>query len=319
MSALDLSIVVPMCNEEESLGRFFEAVVPIVRNVSEAYEIICVNDGSSDRTLELLIEARQANAAIKIVDLSRRFGKEAALRAGVDHATGSAVVPMDADLQDPPDLLPELVAKWREGYNMVVGVRTDRSSDSVAKRLTASWFYRIIGRVGGMSYQMNAGDYRLMDRKVVDTLGRFPERLRFTRGMVASFGFRQAAVPYARPKRLAGKSKFRAWRMWNFAIEGIVSFTTWPLRVWSYLGLILALLALAYTVILIVRTLVYGIDVPGYASLLSVSLFFNGVVLISLGILGEYVSRIFIEVKQRPPYLVAQTYGLDDLTVTSTG
>lgn len=313
MSALDFSIVVPMYNEEESLGGFFEAVVPIIRNVSETYEIICINDGSSDRTLELLIEARQANTAIKVIDLSRRFGKEMALKAGIDHATGSAVITMDADLQDPPDLLPKLVAKWHEGYNMVVGVRTDRSSDSVAKRLTASWFYRIIGRVGGTSYRVNAGDYRLMDRKVVDTLGRFPERLRFTRGIVASLGFRQATVPYVRPKRLAGKSKFRAWRLWNLAIEGIVSFTTWPLRIWSYLGLILALLALAYAVILVVRTLVYGIDVPGYASLLSISLFFNGVILISLGILGEYIGRIFIEVKQRPPYLVVQTYGLDDL------
>ncbi|NEP77035.1 MAG: glycosyltransferase family 2 protein [Okeania sp. SIO3B3] len=308
----ELSLVVPMYNEQEVLGTFFDAVLPIMERIGLSFEIVCVNDGSSDGTLEALRQFRQRDERIKIVDLSRNFGKESALSAGIDHAVGRGVIPMDADLQDPPEVVVDLVAKWQEGYEMVLAVRQDRSSDTAFKRFTANTFYRVIGRMSDVEIPPNAGDFRLMDRKVIDALALLPERSRFMKGMFAWLGFRQAVVYYARCPRAAGESKWKYWKLWNFALEGIVSFTSAPLKVWSYFGFATAALGIVYMFYIIAKTMLFGVDVPGYASLIVVILFFNGLTMIGLGVLGEYLSRIFNEVKQRPVYLVRERMGLEE-------
>ena len=306
-----LSLIVPVFNEGAVLGRFFERVMPIVEATAADYEIICVDDGSSDCSLAVLARAHLDNPRIKIVTLSRNFGKEAALTAGLEYAGGDAVVPLDADLQDPPELIPDLVAKWREGYDHVVAVREDRSCDSFAKRGTAHLFYRAIGRLSDVPIPAHAGDFRLLDRKVVDALRLLPERTRFMKCMFAWVGFSQATVTYARHARVAGTSKWRYWRLWNFALDGLLSSTTLPLRIWTYLGLAIALAALCYMLFIVLRTLTLGVDVPGYASLAAMLLFFSGANLIGLGTLGEYLGRVFIEVKQRPTFLVNRIVGFD--------
>jgi len=310
-AAVEVSLVVPMYNELESAGVFFEKVVPIMASVTKDFEIICVNDGSTDGTLELLREWRDREPRIRVVDLSRNFGKEPALTAGIDHARGHAVIPIDADLQDPPEMIPEMVDKWREGYDMVLALRSDRESDSWVKRTTARMFYRLMGGIAEVPIPENVGDFRLMDRRVVEALARMPERTRFMKGLFAWLGFRQAVIPYARQPGSAGTSKWRYWRLWNFAIEGIASFTTWPLRVWTYLGFGCSIFAMGYLIMLIIKTLIIGSDVPGYASLLSVILFFNGLTMIGLGIIGEYLGRVFLEVKRRPLYLVREAIGFE--------
>ena len=306
-----LSIVVPMYNEEESCQKFFDHILPIISDITESFEIICVNDGSNDTTLTYLKIARAREERIKIVNLTRNFGKDIAMTAGIDHASGDAVIPLDADLQDPPALIPELVAKWREGYDMVIAVRHDRRSDTIFKRITADFFYRIIGRLSDVPIPAHAGDFRLMDRRVIEALQRVPERTRFMKGLFAWLGFKQAFITYARPPRVAGVSKWKIWKLWNFALEGIISFTTLPLRMWTYVGLIIAFTAISYLLFIVGRTLLLGIDVPGYASLVSMLLFFSGIQMIGLGIIGEYLGRVFIEVKQRPLYLVQDTHGFD--------
>lgn len=308
----ELSIVVPMYNEEAVIDFFFQAVLPIAASVAENFEIVCVNDGSRDRTLRMLEEHRSRDPRIKIVDLSRNFGKESALSAGLDFATGRAVVPMDADLQDPPEVLQDLVAKWREGFDMVLAVRNERKTDTFLKRLTAKYFYNSIGMISDIVIPANAGDFRLLDRKVVDALKLMPERSRFMKGLFAWLGYRQATVYYARPARAAGTTKFNYWRLWNFALEGIISFSSTPLKIWSYFGFFVAALSILYMFFIIVRTLLWGIDVPGYASLMVAVLLMSGLNMIGLGVLGEYLSRIFTEVKQRPLYLVQRAYGFKD-------
>jgi len=306
-----LSIVVPMYNESEVCDIFFERTLPILEKITPDFEIICVDDGSRDNTPLLLVAAHRRDKRIKIVSLSRNFGKEIALTAGIDHATGDAVIPIDADLQDPPELIGDLVAKWREGYDSVIAVRTDRTSDGYFKRATAQMFYRVIGKLSEIPILANAGDFRLLDRVVVDALRAVPERNRFMKGLYAWAGFRHATVGYVRPIRAAGTTKWRFWKLWNLALEGIFSFSTFPLRFWSYVGLGVAVMAGVYGSVIIARTLVYGIDVPGYASLLVTVLFLSGINMIGLGILGEYVGRIFLEVKQRPLYIVGQTTGIE--------
>ncbi len=304
-----LSLVVPMYNEAEVIEGFFARVLPIVAAQSDDYEIVCIDDGSCDATRPVLARFRAEDPSIKIIGLSRNFGKEAALAAGLDHATGDAVIPIDADLQDPPELIPDLVARWREGYDMVLAVREDRRTDTAIKRLTAGLFYRIVHGLSETPIPANAGDYRLMDRRVVEALRLLPERTRFAKGLFGWLGFRQATVPYTRPERAAGASKWRYWRLWNYALDGIFSFSTLPLRIWTYLGVLIALGAGAYISFIVARTLLYGVDVPGYASLLVVVLFFSGLNMIGLGMLGEYIGRVFIEVKQRPLYLIDHQAG----------
>lgn len=306
-----LSLVVPIYNEETSLEALLARLVPVVKQITSDYEVVCVNDGSTDHTLALLLAARRDNPRIKIVNLSRNFGKEAALTAGLAYASGDAVVPLDADLQDPPELMPDLVAKWREGFDMVVAVRRDRRSEPIGRRGSANLFYRLIGRLSDVHIPANAGDFRLLDRRVVDALMHLQERTRFMKGMFAWLGFRQAIITYVRPPRVAGESKWRLWTLWNFALEGIFSFTTLPLRIWTYFGLFLGFAALLYMLYIVIRTLLYGIDVPGYASIVALLLFFSGINMIGLGILGEYVGRVFVEVKRRPLYLVRDAIGFD--------
>jgi glycosyltransferase involved in cell wall biosynthesis len=306
-----LSLVVPMFNEAGVIPELFRRVLPILEGLTSRYEIICVDDGSVDETASLLIAHRQNNPKIKILRLSRNFGKEAALTAGLDLASGDGVIPIDADLQDPPELIPQLVEKWREGYDCVLAIRKDRSSDTFIKRITARFFYRIANRITESPIPTNAGDFRLMDRRVAAALRRLPERTRFMKGIFGWLGFKQAMVPYVREGRAAGTSKWRYWGLWNFALNGIFSFSTLPLRIWTYLGLSVALLAVVYMAFIIVRTLTLGVEVPGYSSLLVAILFFSGLNMVGLGILGEYLGRVFIEVKQRPLYLVAESIGFD--------
>jgi polyisoprenyl-phosphate glycosyltransferase len=306
-----LSLIVPIFNEEAVLESFFRRVLPVAEQATSDYEIICVDDGSSDGSMVKLARARLNNPRVKIVNLSRNFGKEAALTAGLAYARGDAVIPLDVDLQDPPELIPQLVAKWREGYDHVVAVRDDRRCDSLAKRGTAHLFYQAIQRLSDVPIPAHAGDFRLLDRKVVDALKLLPERTRFMKGMFAWVGFRQATITYAREPRAAGSSKWRYWKLWNFALDGLLSSTTLPLRVWTYFGLLIAFVAITYMLVVVSRTLLFGVDVPGYASLAAMLLFFSGINLVGLGTIGEYLGRVFIEVKQRPTFLVSRAIGFD--------
>lgn len=302
-----LSIIVPVLNERDSLHPFIAQVIPHLESCIHAYEILFIDDGSSDDTLAQLKVLNQQDARIRYVSFSRNFGKEAALTAGLSYAEGDAVIPMDVDLQDPPELIPEFVRLWREeGYEMVYGVRTSRTEDSAAKRTTSSGFYRLFNRITHSPIPGNAGDYRLMSRRVVDVLLQLPERNRFMKGLYAWTGFKAKGVPYQRPSRHAGKSKFNFWKLWNFALDGLVGFSSLPLRVWSYIGGGVAIIAFVYMLGLIASVLVGGRDVPGYASLMSIVLFFGGMQLLSIGILGEYIARLFIEVKGRPLFVVQE-------------
>lgn len=312
-----LSLVIPMYNEADVIPQLLARVIPVVEAVTIDYELVCVNDGSTDGSLPLLIAAREANPRIKILDLTRNFGKEVALSAGLDHASGDAVIPIDADLQDPPELIPDMVAKWREGHEVVVAVRRDRSRDSYAKRFTAKAFHRILGRLSEVPIPADAGDFRLLDRRVVEMLRRLPERTRFMKGLFAWLGFHPATIDYDRPARASGKSKWRPWQLWNFALDGVLSFTTLPLRIWTYFGIVMACAAMGYMMFIIARTLLLGIDVPGYASVVVFILFFSGLNMIGLGIMGEYLGRIFIEVKSRPLYLLRTSIGFEGLPETT--
>ena len=307
-----LSIVVPVKDEEESIFAFVERVDPILDKIcrGESWEILFVDDGSSDATLAVIAAANLAEPRVRALSLSRNFGKEAALSAGLDHARGRAVVPMDVDMQDPPEVLGEMVAKWREGYDMVFGVRRCRASDSFAKRSTAGLYYRAHNALTADKIPENAGDFRLLDRKVVDVLKAMPERNRFMKGLFAWAGFRQAAVEYDRVERTTGTTKFNYWKLWTLALDGITSASTVPLRIWSYVGAAFALLALAYAGFIVSRTLLFGNAVPGYASIMVSVLFLGGMQLLSLGILGEYVGRILTETKRRPLYVVRSTVGI---------
>jgi glycosyltransferase involved in cell wall biosynthesis len=306
---VELSVIVPVFNEQDSIPLFLEAIGPILNSITADWEVLFVNDGSRDRTFDIIREANTREPRVKGVDFSRNYGKEVALTAGLDHASGRAVIPMDVDLQDPPALIADMVAKWREGYDVVLAQRVDRSSDSVFKRGAADLFYRLIARVSRVAIPANVGDFRLMDEAVVAALRAYPERERFMKGIFASVGFRTAAVPYARPPRAQGETKFKPWQLFNLALEGIVSFSTTPLKIWTYIGFSAAAVALVYLLIIVGRTVLFGIDVPGYASLLSIMLFMNGLVLIGLGVQGEYIARIFSEVKARPMYLVRERVG----------
>ncbi len=307
-----LSIVCPFYNEQEAVEAFFLRLVPILNETGENFEIICVNDGSQDETLLHLQAAQQRFPSVRIVDLSRNYGKEAALTAGLDNAVGDAVIPIDADLQDPPEVIPLLIAKWREGYDLVLAKRADRASDSWLKRTMATMFYRFHNRIADVKIPENVGDFRLMDRVVVDAVRLLPERRRFMKGIFAWVGFRTAVVEYVREPRSAGNSKFNGWRLWNFALEGITAFSSAPLRIWSYFGVVVAGFSFLYGMFIILRTLFFGADMPGYASLLAAILFLSGIQLIGLGVIGEYLSRVYSESKQRPIYLIRKIYSEKD-------
>jgi glycosyltransferase involved in cell wall biosynthesis len=249
--------------------------------------------------------------SIKVVDLSRNFGKEPALTAGLELCSGDIVIPMDVDLQDPPELIPDMIAKWQEGFDVVLAIRSDRSTDSFMKRFTASGFYKLFSRVSDVDLPDNAGDFRLMDRRVVEALKQLPERTRFMKGLFAWLGFKTTQLYFKREERFAGQGKWGSWKLWNFALDGIFSFSTTPLRIWTYLGFSLSVLSVIYLFYVVVDTLIYGNDVAGYPSLVALLLFFNGVILMGLGVVGEYVGRIFLESKRRPIYLIREKIGFD--------
>jgi polyisoprenyl-phosphate glycosyltransferase len=307
-----ISIVTPFYNEEETVEAFLNSIKHVVETIHNMeFEIVCVNDGSCDQTLEKLLAATRYNIKIIILDLSRNFGKEAALTAGIEEAQGDAVIPIDADLQDPPELIPVLIEYWQNGYEVVLAKRSDRSTDSFLKRKTAELFYRLHNKMAESPIPENVGDFRLMDRCVVEAFKRLPEKRRFMKGLFAWLGFKTAMVQYVRQPRMTGKTKFSGWKLWNFALEGITSFSTAPLRIWTYVGFMVSAFSFAYSLFIIARTLIGGVDVPGYASLLTAMLFLGGVQLIGIGILGEYIGRIYIEAKNRPTYIVRQRYKQD--------
>jgi polyisoprenyl-phosphate glycosyltransferase len=303
-----ISLAVPMYDEEETLDAFFARVEKVLESTGLDYEIICVNDGSRDGTLAGLLRHKARNPRIVVVDLSRNFGKDIALTAAIDHTCGDAVIPMDADLQDPPELIPQMIEKWHAGADTVIALRKSRESDPLAKRAAARLFYKIFNKVTTVPIPENAGDFRLMSRKVVDALKTLPECDRFMKGLFAWVGFRTDSVEYVREPRACGKTKFSFWKLWNFAIDGFVSFSSFPLRVWSYIGAAISLVSLVYAAYLVVRTLFFGRDVPGYPSLMVAILFMGGVQLISLGVIGEYLSRIYGETKRRPLYITRTVY-----------
>jgi glycosyltransferase involved in cell wall biosynthesis len=305
-----LSAVVPIYNEEAGLDAFFKRLEPVLEAVTPDYEIVCVDDGSTDQTLGRLALHRMRNPRIKVLSLSRNFGKDTALSAGLDHAIGRAVIPIDADLQDPPELIPAMFAKWREGYEVVYGRRTSRDSDAASKRVTARLFYRLHNLIADVSIPDDTGDFRLLDRKVVEALKSLPERTRFMKGLFSWVGFKQIGVDYAREGRAAGKTSWRIWKLWNFALDGITTSSTLPLRIWTYFGLAIAMVAMGWGLYLIARTMVLGIDVPGYASIMVAVSFLGAINIVATGILGEYIGRIHAEVRNRPLYLVREAHGI---------
>jgi len=301
-----VSIVTPFYNEAGMVAIYFARLGEVLRPLSDRieFEFVCVNDGSRDTTLRELQATVPPFGRLVLVDLSRNFGKEAALSAGLDFATGDAVVPMDADLQDPPELVPQMIARWLEGTPVVLAVREDRSADGWLKRSTSAAFYAVHNRLADPPIPPNAGDFRLIDRSVADVVRALPERQRFMKGLLSWAGFPAETLAYRRPPRASGRTKWNYAKLMNLAIEGITSFSTAPLRVSTVIGAVLAVAAMIYGGFITVRTMVFGVDLPGYASVFVAVVFMGGVQLLSLGVLGEYVGRIYMESKQRPVYVV---------------
>lgn len=304
-----VSLVCPFFNEESAIDLFYKTLTAVLNPLaSYRFEVICIDDGSTDCTLELLIGIAQNDPRFRVVEFSRNFGKEAALSAGIDLAKGEAVIPIDADLQDPPELIPQMLNAWQGGADVVLAKRTNRDSDSYLKKQTAQLFYRFFNYLSPVRIPENVGDFRLMNRQSMDAVKALPEHQRFMKGLFSWIGFKTVTITYSRPARQMGTTKFSGIRLWNFALDGITSFSTVPLKIWTYIGLLGALLSLGYAVFIIVRTLVYGIDVPGYSSLLVAILFLGSLQLISIGVLGEYLGRVYLETKQRPLYLIRRIY-----------
>jgi polyisoprenyl-phosphate glycosyltransferase len=300
-----ISIIVPAYNEKEVLPEFHRRVTKVIDALPLNAEIVYVNDGSTDDTLEILKSFQKVDPRVVIVDLSRNYGKEIALTAGLDHANGDVAVPIDADLQDPPELIQTLLEKWQEGYNVVYAIRISRVGETWLKKFTAHMFYRLMQRIGGrVTIPANSGDFRLIDRKALDALKLLREHHRFMKGLFALIGFRQTGISYHRDPRFAGKTKWSYWRLWNFSLEGITSFTTSPLRVSTYIGMLTAVFAFLYGFYIFAKALLIGDPVPGFPTLMVMIAFLGGIQLIVLGIIGEYMGRIFNETKNRPLYFV---------------
>ena len=305
-----ISIVAPAYNEERNVAAFLAALVPVMEQIGETFEIIFVNDGSRDNTLGMLAAAASQDPRIKVVGLARNFGKDIALTAGLAHAAGQAVIPIDCDLQHPVELIPAFVAKWREGYDMVLGVRSNRDEEGFLRRSASRTYYRIMRSMTPVEIPPNAGDFRLIDRKIIDVINKMPERHRFMKGIFAWPGFKVASIEFqANVRANETRSSWSFFKLWRFALDGLFSFSTAPLKIWTYVGALSALGAFVYLVVTVIQKLFFGIDVPGYASLLILLLFFNALTMISNGIQGEYIARIFEEVKGRPLYVVGQTFG----------
>jgi glycosyltransferase involved in cell wall biosynthesis len=299
-----LSVVAPVYNEEDVLPELHKRLAKVIDALGSTTEIIYVNDGSGDGSLALLYQLHGADPRVAVLNLSRNFGKDIALSAGLDYSRGEAVIVIDSDLQDPPEVIPELIARWREGYDVVYATRVARSGESFFKKFTAKHFYRLMRNMSRVEIPADTGDFRLLSRRAVDALGRLREHHRFMKGLFAWIGYPHSSVPYERDPRFAGQSKWSYWKLWNFALEGITSFSTGPLKVASYVGLTTAVIAFLYAIWVVYKALRFGDPVAGYPSLMTVILFLGGVQLMTLGIIGEYLGRMFNETKQRPLYLV---------------
>jgi glycosyltransferase involved in cell wall biosynthesis len=308
-AAPEISVVIPVFNEADNIDELVARVTPVMESCASSFEIIFVDDGSSDGTMEALRRANGLDKRVHAVSFSRNFGKEIAIAAGLDHAVGRAVVIMDADLQHPPETICEFVRLWREGYKNVYGQRVDREGDSPLRKLLSERFYYLFRSFGETSLPEGAGDFRLLDRQAVEALCAMGERARFSKGLYAWIGFKSKGVPFEVADRFQGSSKFSYRKLTRFALDGLMSFSTVPLKVWSYVGMVVSMFALVAAIYFIVSTIVRGVDAPGFASLIVSIMFFAGIQMLSLGILGEYIGRIFAEVKRRPLYLVAERLG----------
>ena len=299
-----ISLVVPVYNEEEAIPIFYNTLreAPYLKPYS--IEIIFINDGSSDNTENLIEMLANADPLVQALSFTRNFGKEPALFAGLEHATGDVIIPIDVDLQDPIEVIPELIKKWEEGYDVVLAKRIDRSSDTALKRKSAELFYKLHNKISKPKIEENVGDFRLMSREVVENIKQLPERNLFMKGILSWVGGKTTIVEYARAERSVGETKFNGWKLWNLALEGITSFSTAPLRIWTYIGILVAGLAFLYGTYMLFDKLFFGNPVPGYPSLLVSILFLGGIQLIGIGVLGEYIGRIYIETKQRPKFIL---------------
>lgn len=301
---MKISLVVPVFNEEDAIPIFYKTVREFEDLEQYEVEIVFINDGSKDATESIINALAIADPLVVPLSFTRNFGKEPALFAGLDYATGEAIIPIDVDLQDPIEVIPHLIDKWQSGADMVLAKRSDRSTDGRLKRKTAEWFYKLHNKISNPQIEENVGDFRLMSRETVENIKRLPERNLFMKGVLSWVGGRTDVVEYARAERIAGRTKFNGWKLWNLALEGITSFSTFPLRVWTYIGLFIAGLSFIYGAWMIFDTIAFGNPVKGYPSLLVSMLFFGGIQLIGVGVLGEYIGRIYTEVKQRPRYVL---------------
>ncbi len=299
-----------MHNEEAVLPALFERLTLCLQKVTQDYEIVCVNDGSRDGTWNALNAFAHADSRIRLINLSRNFGKEIALSAGLDYTIGDAVIPIDADLQDPPELIPAMVEEWRKGFKVVLATRKSRNTDSWLKRKSAEWFYTAMNSVSTVKLPPNTGDFRLMDRQVVEAVKQMPERTRFMKGLFAWVGFSTTTLYFDREARVAGTTTWNYWKLFQFALDGIFSFTSLPLRVWTYIGALISFFSFFWAMVIIARTIFFG-NPPGYPSLMVAVLFMGGMQLLSIGIIGEYVGRIYREAKHRPLYLISETVGIN--------
>lgn len=312
------SIVVPLFNEELVIDESYKRLKQVMDSVGNPYEIILVNDGSKDGTAQMARNICQSDPNVKLLNFSRNFGHQIAITAGMDYASGDAVVVIDADLQDPPEVIPQMIAKWKEGYEVVYGQRTERKGETYFKKLSASLFYRVLRRLTDVDIPMDTGDFRLIDRKVLNALKTLPEKNRYVRGMVSWVGFRQIGLPYVREERFAGETKYPFKKMLKFAANGITSFSYKPLKLATYIGCFVSLLSFGYLFyVLYQRLFIPDSTIPGWASLTIISLFFNGVVLILLGIMGEYIGRIYDEAKARPLYIISDNEGFSGADMVS--
>lgn len=300
-----LTVVVPAYNESEGLRAFHERLSAVFAEMDDLdCSVLYVDDGSRDDTWDIMSDLRAADPRVAVLKLSRNFGKELALTAGLDHATADAVVVIDADLQDPPELIPQFVAEWRDGYDMVYGTRASRAGETAFKKWTAATFYKVIGSLSQTPIPHDTGDFRLLSRRALDALKGVRERQRFMKGLFTWVGFRQKSVIYARDARFAGQTKWNYWKLWNFAIDGITSFSSSPLKLATYIGLLTAVLSFVFAIWVTIKALLWGDAVQGYPSLMVVVLFLGGMQLMALGVIGEYLGRLYVEAKQRPLYLI---------------
>lgn len=301
---MKISLIIPVYNEEAAIPIFYNAIKDADFLKNYDIEMVFINDGSRDQTENLINMLEKSDSSVKALSFTRNFGKEPALFAGLEHATGDAVIPIDVDLQDPIEIIPKLIHKWQEGFDVVLAKRVDRSSDSALKRKSAELFYKLHNKISQSKIEENVDDFRLMSREVVENIKQLPERNLFMKGVLSWVGGKTTIVEYARAERSAGDTKFNGWKLWNLALEGITSFSTAPLRIWTYLGFVVASFAFIYGVYMMLDKLFFGNPVPGYPSLLVSILFLGGIQLIGIGVLGEYIGRIYIETKQRPKFIL---------------